>query len=91
MQFVFMLKRTEKKKKKKNKKKKKKGIIKIKKKVENKVSLWLFVKIQCHKNNGISNFIQMTLRPYHLYELFFFALYFFFFSTPICTQLRVGV
>jgi hypothetical protein len=37
--------------------------------VENKVSLWHFVKIQCHKNYGISNFIQMTLRPYHLYAL----------------------
>ena len=35
----------------------------------NKVSLWLFVKIQGHKNYGISNFIQMTLRPYHEYEL----------------------
>ena len=29
---------------------------------ENKVSLWLFVKIHCHKNYDISNFIQMTLR-----------------------------
>ena len=30
--------------------------------MENKVSLWLFVKIHCHKNYDISNFIQMALR-----------------------------
>ena len=31
--------------------------------MENKVSLWLFGKIQCHKNYGISNFINtMNMR-----------------------------